>query len=176
MDILEAMKNRRSVRKYRPDPIPEELMKTILSAARIAPSAENMQPWKFIVVIQEDLKRNLAQACNNQKFIAEAPAVIVACGFPDEAYATAGGYMSSYVIDVTIALDHLILAATAHGLGTCWIAAFKEEKVKQLLGIPEDVKVVALTPVGYPNHEPDKTSRKSMAELVCYDKLDNKFE
>lgn len=172
MDTLEAIRTRRSVRKYRPDPIPEELLKEVLSAARIAPSAENAQPWKFVIVTDEDIKLKLVQACAGQKFIAEAPMVIVGCGFPDDAYATAGGYMNSHVMDVTIAMDHLILAAASVGLGTCWIAAFKEEKVKDILGIPSDVRVVALTPLGFPQETPGKTSRKDLAELICYDRFE----
>lgn len=160
------------MRKYRPDPIPEEIFKAIISAARVAPSAVNAQPWKFIIVTDEELKLKLINACNGQKFIAEAPVIIVGCGFPDEAYATVGGYMSSFAIDVTIAMDHLILAAASHGLGTCWIAAFKEDKVREILGIPEDVRVVALTPIGYPDDQPQKSSRKDLAELICYDKFE----
>ncbi len=172
MEILEAIRLRRSIRKYRPNPIPEEKLKEILSAARMAPSGVNSQPWKFIIVTDEDTKRKLIQACNGQKFVAEAPVVIVACGFPDDAYGTIGGYMNGYVMDVTIALDHLILAATSAGLGTCWIGSFKEEKVKEILGIPPDVRVVALTPVGYPDETPAKRSRKDLAELVSYDKFE----
>lgn len=169
---MEVIKARRSVRKYRPDPIPEEIFKTIISAARLAPSAANAQPWKFIIVTDEELKLKLINACNGQKFIAEAPVIIVGCGLPDEAYSTVGGYMSSFAIDVTIAMDHLILAAASQGLGTCWIAAFKEDKVREILDIPEDVRVVALTPVGYPDDQPKKSSRKDLAELICYDKFE----
>jgi len=172
MDVLEAIKNRRSVRKYRPDPIPEELLKEVLSAARMAPSADNAQPWKFILIRDEELKRKLVQACAGQKFLAEAPMVVVGCGSPDDAYATAGGYMSSYVMDVAIAMDHLILAAASLGLGTCWVANFKEEKVKDILGIPADIRVVAITPIGYPDEIPKKSSRKDLAELISYDKFE----
>jgi len=172
MEVLEAVKNRRSVRKYKATPVPEETLKDLFSAARAAPSAINSQPWKFIIVTDEEIKRKLVQACNGQKFIAEAPLIIVGCGFPDEAYATIGGYMNSHVIDVTIAMDHLMLAATSAGLGTCWIGAFKEEKIKEILGIPADVKVVALTPLGYPDENPTKRSRKDLAELVCYDRFE----
>jgi nitroreductase len=172
MEVLEAMKTRRSVRKYKSTPVPEEVLKDVLSAARAAPSAVNAQPWKFIIITDEEIKRKLVQACNGQKFIAEAPLIIVGCGFPDEAYATIGGYMNGYVIDVTIAMVHLVLAATSAGLGTCWIGAFKEEKVKEILNIPPDVKVVALTPLGYPDENPSKRSRKDLAELVCYDKFE----
>jgi len=172
MEILEAIRTRRSIRKYKSTPIPEELLKEVLSAARLAPSGVNAQPWKLIVVTDEDTKRKLIQACNGQKFIAEAPVIIVGCGFPDDAYATIGGYMNGYVMDVTIAMDHLILTAASVGLGTCWIGAFKEEKVKEVLGVPPDVKIVALTPLGYPDEAPAKRTRKDLAELVCYDKFE----
>lgn len=168
--MMDAIKTRRSVRRYKSAPVPENLLKEVLNAARMAPSADNAQPWKIIVVREEEMKLRLAAASNGQKFIAQAPLVLVVCGLPDEAFPTIGGYMSSDVIDVSIAVDHLTLAAHALGLGTCWIGWFKEEKVKELLGIPEDVKVVALTPLGYPDETPERTSRKSLESLVAYDK------
>jgi nitroreductase len=136
----------------------------------MAPSADNTQPWKFVVVRDEQIKLKLANAANGQKFMAQAPIVVVACGIPDEAFPTVGGYMSSHVIDVSIAVDHLALAAHSCGLATCWIAAFKEEKVREALGIPEDVRVVALTPLGYPDETPERTPRKNLEELVVYDR------
>ena len=168
--MMDAIKTRRSVRRYKSVPVPEQLLKEALNAARMAPSADNSQPWKIIVVREEDMKLRLAAASNGQKFIAQAPIVLVVCGVPEEAFPTIGGYMSSDVIDVSIAVDHLTLAAHALGLATCWIGWFKEEKVKELLGIPEDVKVVALTPLGYPDESPEKTSRKNLESLVAYDK------
>ena len=171
MDLLEAVKARRSIRRYKPTPIPDEILQKILGAARLAPSANNSQPWKFVVVRDEDLKIKLTQACNNKKWIAEAPVVIVACGFPDEADAFMGGYMNSFAVDVAIALDHLVLTATNLGLGSCWVGRFKEEKVKNILEIPQDVKVVALIPLGYPNEEPEHSGRKNLSEIVCYDKF-----
>lgn len=170
LELLEVLKSRRSIRKYKSKPIPDEVLKSIMNAARLAPSALNAQPWKFIVVRDEDLKIKLTQACN-KKWIAEAPVVIVACGFPDEADAYMGGYMNSYPVDVAIALDHMVLSATDLGLGSCWIGRFKEEKVKDLLEIPTDVKVVALIPLGYPDEEPEHSGRKNLSEIVCYDKF-----
>jgi nitroreductase len=172
MDLMEAIRTRRSIRTYKPTPIPEDALKEVLNAARLAPSADNAQPWKMVVVRDEQTKRKLAAASNGQKFIAQAPVVIVACGLPGEAYPSVGGYMSSEIIDVSIALDHLTLAAHERGLGTCWIAAFKEEKVRTLLGIPEDVKVVALTPLGYPDENPERTPRKNLEELVSFDRYE----
>ncbi len=166
MDVLEAMRTRRSVRRYRPAPVPEDLLKTVLNAAKLAPSADNAQPWRIIVVTDEDDKLRLAAGANGQKFIAQAPVVLVVCGLPDEAFPTVGGYMSSHVMDATIALDHLTLAAHSVGLGTCWIAWFKEEKVREVLAIPEDVRVVAMTPLGYPDEDPERTPRRHLEVLV----------
>jgi nitroreductase len=170
MDLTEAIRTRRSIRAYKPTPVPEDALKEVLNAARLAPSADNAQPWKMVVVRDEQLKLMLAAASNGQKFIAQAPIVIVACGIPGEAFPTVGGYMSSEIIDVSIALDHLTLAAHDRGLGTCWVAWFKEDKVKSLLGVPEDVKVVALTPLGYPDETPERTPRKNLEELVSFDR------
>ncbi len=170
MDLMDAIRTRRSIRRYKPAPVPESVLKEVLNAARLAPSADNAQPWKMVVVRDEQIKVRLAAASNGQKFIAQAPLVLVACGLPDEAFQTVGGYMSSHVMDATIALDHLTLAAHALGLGTCWIAWFKEDKVREILGIPEDVRVIALTPLGYPDETPDKTPRKNIEELVTFEK------
>ncbi len=170
LELLEAIKNRRSVRKFKPTPISEETLRKILKATRLAPSANNAQPWKFILVRNEEMKIKLIQACN-KKWIAEAPVIAVACGFPDEADPYMGGYMNSFSVDVAIALDHLVLAATNEGIGSCWIGRFKEEKVKEILEIPGDVRVVALIPLGYPNEEPEPRGRKNLSEIVCYDKF-----
>lgn len=171
VDLPEVIKARRSIRRYKPTPISDEILRRILGAARLAPSANNAQPWKLIVVRDEDMKLKLTQACNNKKWMAEAPVIVVACGFPDEADSYLGGYMNSFSIDVAIALDHLVLTASNEGLGSCWIGRFKEEKVKDLLDIPYDVKVVALIPLGYANEEPEHSGRKHLSDLVCYDKF-----
>ena len=170
MDVYEAIKNRKSIRKYKPTPIPEEKLKNILNAMRLAPSAKNLQPWKFVVVRDEEIKRKLIPACNNQKFIAEAPVIIVGCALEDECFAYMGGYMGSWPVDLAIAFDHLTLTATSEGLGTCWIGSFKEEKVKEILCMPKNVRVVGLTPVGFPDENPDRRPRKNLDEIVCYDK------
>jgi nitroreductase len=170
MDLMEAIKTRRSIRRYKSTPVDDGLLKVVLNAARLAPSADNAQPWRIIVVMDEQTKLRLAAAANGQKFIAQAPIVLVACGIPDEAFSTVGGYMSSHVIDVAIAVDHLTLAAHSLGLGTCWIAWFKEEKVREALDIPEDVRVIAMTPLGYPDEAPEKSPRKNLEELILYER------
>lgn len=168
MSILKLIKERRSVRKYKAEPIPSEILYRVLEAARFSPSGKNLQPWKFILVQDESLKRRLVDACVGQKFIAEAPVVIVACGFPDKCYSRMGNYMKSWAVDVAIALEHMVLQAQEEGLGTCWIGAFEEREVKSLLNIPEDVKVLALTPLGYPDTTPKPRGRKSIEEIVSY--------
>ena len=169
MNVLEVIKKRRSVRKYKKDPIPEEALSRVLEAARLAPSGKNFQPWKFIIVKDKSLKEKLAQASAGQFFMAEAPIIIVGCGFPDNCYAHMGRYMKSWAVDVTIALDHLMLQAQEEGLGTCWIGSFEEEEVKEILNVPEGVKVLALTPLGYPGEIPAFRGRKSLDEIISYD-------
>jgi len=157
------------VRAYRPDPVPDEVLNRILEAARLAPSAKNYQPWKFIVVKNEKIRQDLVPACRNQTFIAQAPVVICACALLEQSWKGMGGYWSAAEIDVAIALEHIILAATNEGLGTCWIGAFIENEVRRVLAIPENVKPIALTPLGYPAQELKTRPRKELSEIVIFD-------
>lgn len=150
MNVLDVIKNRRSVRQYDSRPIPLELMQRMKDALRLAPSASNCQPWKFVMVEDPALKQKITIAARNQKFIAEAPVLVIGVGFPNSAFKRMGGDVNSMDIDLAIAFDHLTLAAAAEGLGTCWIGAFDEEAVKQLINAPPQCRVVALTPLGYP--------------------------
>ncbi|RKZ06406.1 nitroreductase [bacterium] len=170
MDIYEAIKERTSVRSYLSKEVEDDKLARILEAARLAPSGRNGQPWIFIVVKDEETRRALVPACKDQEFIAEAPIVIVACGREELAYKRMGGYWNSLPVDIGIAVEHLMLAAVAEGLGTCWIGAFYEEDVRRILGIPEDVKILALTPLGYPAGERERRPRKSIDEIVMYEK------
>jgi len=170
MDIYQAIKERVSTRKYKKDQVPEESLQKILNAARLAPSGRNGQPWRFIIVRDKEAREKLMEACRGQKFVYEAPMVIVACGYEKYAYKKMGGYWNSLPVDIGIALEHLILAAEAEGLGTCWIGAFREEDVREILRVPGDVKIVALTPLGFPDAEKKHTGRKKLEEIVMYDK------
>jgi nitroreductase len=170
MDVQKAIMARRSIRKYSSREIPKEKLTKLLEAMRLAPSAKNLQPWKFIIINDGETKKKLIPACRGQAFIAEAPIIIAGCALLNEAWGGMGGYMSSYPIDVAIALDHLTLAATEEGLGTCWIGAFDEGEVKKILEVPDGVKVVALTPLGYPESEPNPRPRKKLTEIICYNK------
>jgi nitroreductase len=170
MDIYEAIKTRKSIRKYAQKKVAEQVLNRVLEAMRNAPSGCNGQPWKFIVVREPELKQQLAIASHRQKFIAEADLVIIACGNPELAYPRQGGYMNTFPIDIAIAVEHLCLAAAAEGLGTCWIGAFDEKEVKKVIPIPDPWRVVALTPLGYPAETPPDRGRKSLPEIISYDK------
>jgi len=166
MDIYEIIEHRKSVRHYKPDEIEKEKLERVMNAARLAPSGSNRQPWRFILVRDPATKAKLVPLCWRQKFIAEAPLVIVACALPSEG--SVGGAISTSVVDTSIAVTQLMLAATHEGLGTCWIGAFEAEPVKKLLSIPADVAVAAIVPLGYPvDNSRAAKSRKSFAEIIC---------
>jgi nitroreductase len=149
MDVLDAIRTRKSVRKFLNKAVEKEKLIAILEAGRLALSASNRQEWRFVVVSDRETKRKLAQVANRQTFIAEAPVVIVACAETDGHVMRCG--QACYPIDVAIALDHITLAAVELGLGTCWIGAFDENEVKQILSVPAEIRVVALMPLGYPS-------------------------
>ncbi len=177
MDFYEVIKTRRSVRSYKKDDIPEDVLKRVLNAARIAPSGSNRQPWRFIVIKDEQRKKKIAELCHNQSFIAQAPVVIAGCG--RNIHYNRGEWMGDYsvLVDVAIAFDHLTLAARAEGLGTCWIGSFDNDAIKNFLGIPADYNVVALTPLGYPasdNAFHETKDRLALEELVFYEKWGGK--
>ncbi len=158
MDVFDAIKSRRSIRKYKQEPIPTEKLEAILEAARLAPSAANRQPWRFILVQDPDRKKALAEAANNQTFLKDAAAIIAAVGDPEAS-------PRWFEKDTMIALEHMVLAATALGYGTCWIGAFNEDTVKNLLKIPQKIKVVALLPTGVPAETPVPRPRKQISEI-----------
>ena len=166
MDVMDAIRDRRSVRSYRDIPVEEEKLMAVLDAGRLAPSARNMQDWRFIVVRDRATRQKLAEAARDQQFVGEAPVVIAACGTSD-LIMTCG--QPTYVIDAAIAVDHMTLAAHSLGLGTCWIGAFYEDRVREILGVPPNIRVVALLPLGYPAQSARATPRKSMDEIVAYD-------
>ena len=167
MQVHEAIKNRRSVRAYKSDPIPEQSLRKVLEAARLAPSAHNDQDWKFIIIKDIKKKKQLAQAAQSQSFIAEAPVVIAAVALNPERVMSCE--VPAYAINLTIAVDHMTLQACEQGLGTCWIGAFSQEQVKKILNIPDQYKVVALLPLGFPADSPKPKTRKSLEEIICYE-------
>ena len=169
MELYEAIKKRYSVRSYQDKPIEQEKLDRIFEAVRQAPSASNRQPWKFILVRDAETRRKLVSICHDQAFVGEAAVVIAGVGLaPDRTMACE---VPSDPVDLGIAMEHIALAAVAEGLGTCWIGSFKQDRIRDLLGIGAEAKVVDVMTLGYPAGEPQHRDRKGLNEIVCYEKF-----
>jgi nitroreductase len=166
MAVLEAIKKRYSCRSYVDKNVEKEKLNEILEAARLAPSAKNLQDWRFVVVTDTGKKHKLAEAANNQTFLEKAGAIIIACTNAD--YIMRCG-QSAGPIDVAIALEHICLQAAETGLATCWIGSFYPEKVRAVTGIPEYITIVELLALGYPADKPKQPSREAMEKIACFD-------
>ena len=166
MTVLEAIKKRYSCRSYLDKTIEREKLEQILEAARLAPSAKNLQDWRFVVVTDKDKKRMLAEAANNQSFLAKAAAIIIACSVCKDAM-RCGQPIAP--IDVAIALEHMCLQAADLGLATCWIGSFYPDKVRPIVGVPDDVRIIELLAVGYPADSSRPPSRLPMEKIVCFE-------
>jgi len=173
MEVMEVIRARRSIRRYRSEPIPPEKEAALLEALRLSPSAGNRQPWRFILVRDPEWIRRLAQECSLKRLgppraLTTGPLVIVGCGVPGES-APVGSLVEGDLVDVVIALQSAVLAAAGLGLGTCWIGAFSEERVKALLDVPEEARVIALLAVGVPDESPLAKGRKEPTEVFYSD-------
>jgi nitroreductase len=167
MNVIDAIKVRRSIRAYQDRQIEEEKLLAVLEAGRLAPSARNLQDWKFIIVRDKEKRQSLSVAAKGQLFVAQAPVVIAACGTETEYIMTCGQH--TYPIDVAIAIDHMSLEALEQGLGTCWKGAFHEDQVKEILGVPNKIRVVVMLALGYPAESPSARPRKRVEEIISYD-------
>jgi len=207
MDVREAIKQRRSIRKFKPDPIPEEKIRLLLESARLAPSGTNIQPWRFIVVKDDDTKKKLQTAAHNQRHIKCAPVIIVCCAdlkafkeFPqrvDELIesgalpertrevfipylkkgmrtVTKNALMIAAAANVAIAVEHIVLQAVEIGLGTCWVRWYEDDKVKEILDIPNHVEVMALLPVGIPDEEPSQRPRLDINKITYWEEYNKR--
>lgn len=169
MEVMEAIRKRRSVRSYQPKEVEQEKLDLILEAARLAPSASNKQEWRFIIVKDMTRRQKLMSAAKGQNFVGESPIVIACCAETDNHIMSCG--QLCYPIDVAIAIEHMVLKATEEGLGSCWVGAFYEDEVKKILNIPKEIRVVELLTLGYPLEEVKvKKDRLSLKEIVMYDK------
>ncbi len=183
MDIFETIRTRRSVRRFMDRPVEEDKLQAILEAARQAPSWANLQCWRFVVVKDPPTKDRISElsfvesffaprgykANPSRKGLAEAPVIIVACSDPSQSGTIWG--QPYYMTDMGIAAQNLMLAARALGLGTVFVGVFDEEKVRSLLSIPSDIRVVGLFPIGYPLEErASGPARKPLSEIVFYGK------
>jgi nitroreductase len=168
MEFMELLTKRYSVRAYKHDPVEDQKIQQLLEAARIAPTAANRQPFQLIVIHTKGRETELRKIYNRDWFI-QAPIIICAVGLTNNSWTRYDG--ANYnLIDVAIAMDHLILAATNLGLGTCWIAAFDPDKAREVLKLPDHVTPVIFTPVGYPADQPKEKKRKMITELVRYER------
>lgn len=158
MPLLDVIFERRSVRRYKRKQVPKKVLRNILEAARLAPSATNAQPWHFIVITDQEKKNALSQGRWNG-FIRDSAFTVVGCGERSSRWST---------IDVAIALENMVIAAEAQGVGSCWVGDFKERQVKKLLGIPRNLKVISLVSFGYPLEKPHPPEKKSLEEIVHY--------
>ena len=168
MNVAEAIKTRTSIRSYLPTPIEQEKLDLVMEAARLSPSAGNAQQWRFIVVRDPALMEKMYEASYEQPSVKEAPCAIVACG-TDCRIMDCG--QPTDTVDLSIAMSYMLLQAHELGLGTCWLGHFKPEVVRTALGIPEDVSVVAFTPIGYPAVPAEPRPRKDVAEVIGWDKF-----
>jgi nitroreductase len=168
MEFAELIKKRYSVRAYKADAVEEEKLLQVLEAARLAPTAVNRQPFRIIVIHTAGREAELRRIYHREWFV-QAPLVLCACGIPAQTWCRSDGKNYNDV-DVTIAMDHLILAATNLGLGTCWVAAFNPAAAREVLGLPDGVEPIAFTPLGYPADQPRSKERKALSELVRYEK------
>lgn len=198
MHVIDAIRKRRSVRRFLPDAIPEDVADRLMEALRLAPTGGNRQPFKFIVVRDHAVRAQVAAACRwspgrpkGHDFVAGAPMVVVACGLEKDAVtryykdgqaslaieAEPGSLgmepaasINLLAVDMAIALDHFSLAATAEGLSTCWIAALDEPELRQVLGIPAEMRALFVMPVGYAAEWPGPRPRKPLQDIICHDR------
>lgn len=172
MDIFKVISERRSIRKYRDIPVEREKIEQILDAARLAPSWKNMQCWRFLVLTEPAARASLLEAFPEDNpgkgAIAGAPCLIVVCADPAESGVENG--IEYYIGDTAIAFEHLCLAAHGVGLGTCWMGWYDEGKIKAALGIPGEIRVIGITPLGYPDQAPRPRPRKDLSQIAYFER------
>ncbi len=164
MELRRVMESRYSVRAYKPDAVEPDKLESVLQAANWAPTACNRQPFRLIVLETRGREAELGRIYHRPWFV-QAPVIIAIVTLPDEAWSRRDGANYAFV-DAAIAFDHLILAATDLGLGTCWIAAFDPQAAREVLQLPESAVPVAFTPLGYPADQPGIKKRKALSEIV----------
>ena len=171
MELLEAINGRRSIRAFKTQDVEEATVMKLIEAARWAPSAGNIQPWRFVIVRKPPVKKALAKAALNQAHVEEAPVVIVVCA--DEKRSSMGygirGKLLYCLQETAAATQNILLTAYSLGLGACWIGAFNEDEAKKAVNAPEEIRPVAIIPVGYANEAPSQRSRRPLSQIMHYD-------
>jgi nitroreductase len=174
MELMETIRKRSSIRAYKDEPVPEDILLKVLEAARLSPSGRNSQDRKFVVVRDKALRQALGRAAGGQPHVLAAPVIIAAVATDTESIMPCG--VLAYPVDLAIAIDHMTLAAVDLGLGTCWIGAFSQDRVRNILGVPDRLKVVNLLTLGYPNETGRPKERKALQEIICYDRYEPPFQ
>ncbi|HOU11737.1 MAG TPA: nitroreductase family protein [Anaerolineae bacterium] len=169
MEFAELIQKRYSVRDYAPTPVEDEKLQQVLQAAQLAPTAANRQPVRVIVIKTAGRETEL-QRVYGAAWFGKAPLALCVCGVKDEAWVRKHDGKCYLDVDAAIVMDHIVLMATALGLGTCWIAAFNPDAAREVLGLPEEVEPLLFTPLGYPADQPRPKSRKELTALVKYDR------
>ena len=172
LSVLDVIKARGSIRSYKDKPISKQALLDILEAARMAQSADNRQPWEFIVVTHQAIRKKLVQAAGNQSFVGEAAAVLVSLANPERSASV--GPFEGFLIDLAIAIENMVLTAWDLGIGSCWIGAYNEQKVKELFNVPRNLRVMSLLTLGYPDEKARPKYRKDLNEIVHYQKYGQK--
>ncbi|MFH1545474.1 MAG: nitroreductase family protein [archaeon] len=169
MDVLKAIRERKSIRSFERKEMPKEHLKKLMESAQLSPSGHNLQPWKFIAIEEQKLKDELIEACNGQEFIANASVIIAG---------VTNTKLSRYaLIDTSIALEHIVLEATELGYGSCWIGSFNEDEVKSILAIPAHLKVVCLLAIGVKKGmPPERKTRKELKEISFLNKYGSELK
>jgi len=165
MSLLDVIVSRRSIRKYKAEGVPQETLERILEAGRYAPSADNEQPWHFIVLTDPKIKEKLSKGRWNS-FIRDSAFTVVGCANAGNAYSRKWS-----TIDTTIALQNMVIAAWSLGIGSCWVGDFEEAEVKRILDVPEDWRIVSLISFGYPDETPSNPPRKPLKEIASYNRF-----
>jgi len=167
MEVSQAIRSRYSCRTYEDKPLEKDKLDAVLEAARQAPSAKNLQDWRFVAVTDKDTRKKLAAAANNQTFLENAGAIVVACTASDHVMRCG---QAIGPIDVAIAIEHMCLQATELGLATCWIGSFYPDKVRPIVGIPDNVTIIELLAIGYPADSPKEHRREPIEKIVSFER------
>ena len=173
MDVYEAMRQRRSVRKFEDRVIADDVLARVLDAGILAPTGRNRQEWKYVVVREAEAKQRLADA-SEQAFIAKAQAVVAVVSLDPDREMFCG--IQAGPVDCAIVIDHMTLAATAEGLGSCWIGHFDQDKCRDILEVPAPAKIIEMLVLGYPADIASPKQRKAPAELICWEKFSQDLE
>lgn len=178
MDAIECIKTRRSVRRFKDQPIPFELIGNILESARLAPSAGNIQEWNFILVTEYKTRESIAMAACMQTWMNDAPVHIVVCSNPNKSERFYGdkGEKMYCIQNSAAAIENMLLAAHAQGLGACWVGACDEDQVRRAVGIPSNIRVMGIIPIGYSAEEPRMPDKYPLTDVVFIEKWGNRIK